>query len=83
MSKTVAKEGVWPISFITAVFQSQQMPAGTPLSFVTDGCMRSPSPYALLFSSNLCRSNLTPWSYNVTVFKKKKTSGQQHTAKIL
>jgi len=37
--------------------------------------------YVLLFSSNLYRSNLTPCSYNVTVFTK--ISDQPYTAKIL
>jgi len=35
----------------------------------------------LLLSWNLCRSNLTPWSYNVTVFTK--ISDQPYTAKVL
>jgi hypothetical protein len=33
-------------------------------------CDRRVCPHVLLFSSNLCRSNLTAWSYNVTVFTK-------------
>ena len=44
-------------------------------------CNRRVCPYVLLFSSNLYRSNLTPWSYNVTVFKK--ISDQPYTAIIL
>ena len=82
MSKTDAKEGVWPISFITAVFQSQQMPASRPLSSVTEGCMPSSSlSICSVIFVIFYRSNLTPCSYNVTVFTK--ISDQPYTAKIL
>lgn len=53
-SKPDAKEGVWPIPFITLVFQSQDMPAGTPLSSVTDGCMWLPSLSICCYFRGIC-----------------------------